>query len=176
MTAASALSLVPLRRTDFPLMAEWLAQPHVAEWWGDPKGLADIEAEYGPCIDGTDPTLLFLCLEDDRPIGMVQIYRMADNPEYVAALGFADAGALDLLIGEPSATGRGLGTQIIAAATDLIWTTYPEVQGALAGPSVRNARSQRTFEKAGFSVQGQVHVPGEPEDELILYRTRPTGA
>jgi aminoglycoside 6'-N-acetyltransferase len=136
--------------------------------------LGDIEAEFGPCLDGDDPTLLFLCVEHDRPVGLVQIYRMADNPDYAAAVGFADAGALDLFIGEASACNRGLGTRVIALATERIWSTYPDVTGALAGPSVHNRPSIRAFEKAGFRSMRAVRVPGEDDEELILYCERPT--
>ena len=172
----SDLTLVPLERSDFPRLVEWLAQPHVTEWWGEPKALREVEAEYGPCLDGTDPTLLFMCREGGRPIGMVQIYRMADNPDYVASVGHPDAGALDLFIGEPAACNRGLGPRIIALATERIWSTYPEVRGALAGPSLHNAKSIRAFEKAGFQSIGTAPVPGEVDDEMIVYRDRPTGA
>ncbi len=172
---SSELSLRPLARVDFALLVTWLTQPHVAEWWGAPKTLDDVEAEYGPCIDGTDPTHLFLCHEGDRQIGLVQIYRMADNPDYVDAVGFDDAAGIDLFIGEASTCDRGVGTGLISAAAALIWRTYPEVRGALAGPSVHNARSIRAFEKAGFSAVRQVTVPGEDDDELILYCPRPTG-
>jgi aminoglycoside 6'-N-acetyltransferase len=136
--------------------------------------MEEVEAEYGPCIDGTDPTQLFLCHEAGRPIGMVQIYRMADNPEYVEAVGFAAAAGLDLFIGDASNCDRGVGSALIAAATELIWRTYADAQGALAGPSVRNARSIRAFEKAGFNAVRQVTVPGEEDEELILYCARPT--
>jgi|HubBroStandDraft_5_1064220.scaffolds.fasta_scaffold267955_2 aminoglycoside 6'-N-acetyltransferase len=174
--APSELNLRPLGRADFPLLVSWLSQPHVAEWWGSPKGMDEVEAEYGPCVDGTDPTQLLLCHEEDRPIGMLQIYRMADNPDYADAVGYEDAAGLDLFIGEVSTCDRGVGTGLIATAVQLIWMTYPEVTGALAGPSVRNARSIRAFEKAGFTAVRQVTVPGEDEDELILYCARPTAA
>ena len=170
------LTLVSLQRADFPLLVDWLARPHVARWWGAPKALSAIEAEYGPCLDGDDPTLLFLCHEGDRPIGMVQIYRMADELDYASAVGFPEAGTLDLFIGEPTACNRGLGRRVITLATERIWSTYPEVTGALAGPSVHNGQSIRAFEKAGFRSVGAVDVPGEDDQEMILYCDRPTGA
>ena len=176
MSTVSDLTLVPLRRTDFPQLVDWLAEPHVARWWQSPRTFSEVEAEFGPCLDGDDPTLLFLCHEDDRPVGLVQIYRMADNPDYAAVVGFPDAGALDLFIGDPAACNRGLGPRIIAGATERIWSTYPEVTGALAGPSVHNGQSIRAFEKAGFASVRTAQVAGEEDEELILYCDRPTGA
>jgi aminoglycoside 6'-N-acetyltransferase len=176
MRAEPDLTLVPLQRSDFPLVVHWLAQPHVAQWWESPKTLEEVESEFGPCLDGIDATQLFLVHEHGRAIGMVQIYRMVDNPDYVATVGYPNAGALDLFIGHPADCDRGLGTRLITLACDRIWSTYPEVTGALAGPSVDNERSIRAFEKAGFRSVGTVTVPGEKEAERIVYRDRPTGA
>jgi aminoglycoside 6'-N-acetyltransferase len=168
------LSFHPLERSDFPLVARWLAEPHVAEWWDVPPELDAVEKEYGPCVDGSDPTLLFICQADGAPIGLVQIYRLTDNPEYADEVGLSDAGGVDLFIGEVAHLGVGFGTRIIGSAAELIWERYPEVGGAMAGPSVRNVRSRRAFEKAGFRALGEVTVTGEKDNEVILYLPRPT--
>ena len=40
---ASEYAFRPMTAADLPLIQRWLAQPHVAEWWGDPaKSLAEI--------------------------------------------------------------------------------------------------------------------------------------
>jgi aminoglycoside 6'-N-acetyltransferase len=166
--------LRPMGRHDFPEFVDWLARPHVAEWWDPPFDLAGVEREYGPCIDGTDPTLLFIATEGSHDVGFAQIYRMADNPGYALAVGVEEAaGGLDLFVGDPARLGRGLGPQIIRAATSLIWRHYPEVHGALAGPSVRNTRSQRAFAKAGYAPLRQVEVPGEADPEVVMWCPRP---
>jgi aminoglycoside 6'-N-acetyltransferase len=164
----------PLTRADFPLFVNWLAQPHVAAWWGAPPDLDAVEEKYGPSIDGTDPTLLFIALSESAPLGMVQIYRLRDNHDYARAVGIDDAAGVDLLIGEESHTGEGNGTRMISAALGRIWDSYPEVSGAMAGVSPRNARSQRAFEKAGFTALRRVAVPGEEEDEVVYFFPRPT--
>jgi aminoglycoside 6'-N-acetyltransferase len=169
------LTLRPLTRADFPLVVEWLARDHVAEWWGPPSAIEAVEEKYGPSVDGTDPTLLFICHVGGVPVGLLQIYRLDDNPEYAEAVGLSEAGGIDLFIGEAGHCGSGLGPRIIAAAAGLIWERYPESVGAMAGPSVRNARSVRAFEKAGFRALRQAAVPGEDDEELILYLERPRG-
>lgn len=171
-----ALTFVALTRDHFPLVVDWLARPHVAEWWGKPQGMDQVEAEFGPCVDGTDPTEVLLCLVDDEPVGLVQIYRLDDNPEYAEAVGLPSAGGIDLFIGDGARRGTGLGPAIITAATKRIWARYPDVPCAMAGPSVRNASSIRAFEKVGFGAVRQVRVPGEEDEELVLVCARPTGA
>ena len=169
------LTLRPMGRADFALLATWLARPHVAEWWGE-HDLAGVEQEYGPCVDGTDPTEVFICSEVGDPVGLVQIYRLADNAATNAAVGVTDGAGIDLFVADGERLGHGLGPRLIAAALDLVWAHYPEVRSAMAGPSVRNLRSHRAFEKAGFHAVGPVTVPGEEDDELVLVCPRPTGA
>jgi aminoglycoside 6'-N-acetyltransferase len=157
------------------MVVEWLSRPHVAEWWATPQGAEEVEQEFGPCIDGADPTLVFLCAVAGRPVGLVQMYRLVDNPDYARAVGLPEGGGIDLFVGEEDQQGHGLGPAIIMAATEMLWRRYPEVSYAMAGPSVRNGRSIRAFEKSGFSIWGRVSVPGEADDELVLVCPRPTG-
>jgi RimJ/RimL family protein N-acetyltransferase len=146
----------------------------VAAWWGAPLSLEGVAKEYGPSVDGGDPTLVYLVAEGARPVGLAQTYRMADHPDYARAVGLDDGAGVDLFIGQEDRCGHGLGPRIIAAMVDLAWQQYPEVSCALAGPSVRNVRSHRSFEKAGFTRWRQVAVPGEVEDEVIFVLPRPT--
>jgi aminoglycoside 6'-N-acetyltransferase len=171
--APSGLALVPLTRDHFEVLARWLTHPHVAEWWGEhtPQSM---EADFGPSIDGHDPTQMFVCMLDDEPVGLVQIYRLDDNPEYAAAVALPGAAGLDLFIGEAELLNRGFGTNIIKAATARLWEDYPEITAAMAGPSVGNARSIRAFEKAGFTATGAVTVPGEADSEMLMVLPRPT--
>ena len=174
--AATAPSFVALSRHHFPLLVEWLARPHVAQWWTHPQGAAAVENEFGPCVDGTDPTEVLLCAMDDQLIGLVQLYRLDDNPDYANAVGLPGAAGVDLFIGEADRLGVGLGPAIIAAALERVWRRYPDVPCAMAGPSVRNVRSIRAFEKCGFIAQGPVRVPDEEDEEMVLVCPRPTGA
>ncbi len=172
----AALDFRPLSRADFPMVVDWLARPHVAAWWGAPLDLAGVEKEFGRSVDRTDPTEVFVAVEGSGPLGLVQIYRLSDNQDYQRAVGVDDGAGIDLLIGESERCGRGLGPRLISHALGLIWERYPEVRRAMAGPSPRNTRSHRAFEKAGFRAVRQVTVPGAEEDELIFVCPRPTAA
>ncbi len=90
----------PLARADLDQLAAGIERPQVAEWWDAPRGLAAVEAEYGPCVYGTDPTRVYLILAGDRPVGLIQCYRLADEPRYAAAVGVDDAAGVDLFVGE----------------------------------------------------------------------------
>jgi aminoglycoside 6'-N-acetyltransferase len=160
----------PLGRADLPLLAQWLRAPHVLQWWRDePQDLAAVEAKYGPCIDGEDPTELFVIEVVGRPIGMVQRYLIADEPEWSRAfddiVDVSEAAGMDYLIGEPDAVGRGLGKASIAAFVPLVFAWRP-VRSIVVTVQQANPASWRILESAGFSRvwAGELDSP-DPSDE-----------
>ncbi len=175
----------PLRRADAGQLRDWFNQPHVYAWWGvhaAPDGLGGaggdaatldaVLAEYGELMDGRDATHGFVILANDQPVGFIQWYPLAEYPDYAAAIGESAGAAIDLLIGEPGAVGRGLGSQVI----DRFVTDVVAAAGntrVIAGPDVRNRRSVGAFMNAGFVALREVQVQGEPAPELLLARTEP---
>jgi aminoglycoside 6'-N-acetyltransferase len=162
-----------LTRADFGDLERWRSAPHVRLWWGEPLDASGVEKEFGPCVDGVDPTLVFLTTLDQRPVGMAQTYRLSDNPDYEAAVGVADAAGMDLFIGEPDLLGLGLGKAIVRRfVREIGWAVFPEAKRYMAGPSARNIRSRRTFEAAGFVYLHMADVPGEPDPEAVMVLER----
>ena len=86
---------------------------------------------------------VYAILLNSEPVGIVQAYPVDGEAE-------ADACGIDLLIGDHSLIGRGLGSRIIGEFV------RDEVFGRLgfsvcvADPDATNQRSVRAFEKAGF--------------------------
>jgi len=159
---------------DLPMLLEWLRQPHVKAWWRDePDDLAAIEATYGACITGNDPTELFVVVADGRDVGMVQRYRFADEPEWCACFaGVADvqqAAGIDYLIGDPDLVGRGVGTAAIAA---IVADTFDHslVPTIITNVDQVNVASWRALEKAGFRRvwEGELDSP-DPSDDGPQY-------
>src|SRR5437899_302177 len=144
------LSFRPLRRDDLPLLARWQTRPHVARWWRDPSDLASITAEYLPCIDGRDPTEVFVIELDGRSAGIIQRYALADDPDWETAVGFGDAAGIDYYLGDEALTGKGIGSRVIARFARETLTRYPDVPLVIAAPQQANVASWRALEKAGF--------------------------
>lgn len=108
----------PIARADLPLLSRWLAEPLVARWWAHDPSPEAVEADFGPVLDGRDPTEVELACAGGRPFGLLQRYTFADNPEYLqefAPVYPVPDGALsiDYLIGEPAMRGRGVGAAMI---------------------------------------------------------------
>jgi len=187
MPELTAITFRSLTRLDFRLLQKWLNFPHVYEWWGRQAGpgalggagpdaatMKQVEAKYGPEVDGLGVTHRFIIEFEGTPIGLIQWYSLLDFPSYARAVGEdpAASAGLDLLIGEPSALGRGMGSGALDKFVTHVVFAESRVSRVVAGPAVSNARSIRVFEKAGFLRIRDAVVPGEPVPEAVMLRIR----
>ncbi|WP_336033795.1 GNAT family N-acetyltransferase [Geodermatophilus sp. FMUSA9-8] len=174
----------PLTRADLPLLGRWLEEPLMARWWVHETTPEALEADFGPCIDGTDPTEVLLALADGRPFGLVQRYRIADFPEYVDELTPVVAVppralSIDYLIGEPGVRGGGAGAAMLRAFVGESWAAYPEADAVLVPVAAGNVASWRALERAGFTrvAEGPLTPdnPVDPPDHVVYLLRRPPG-
>jgi aminoglycoside 6'-N-acetyltransferase len=160
------ITFEPLRREHLPLLREWLAREHVRRWWHD-GGQSLGHAE--DALAGRDATEYFLIVLDGRPIGMIETYLVADNPDWGTTIGEGEGAAgLDLLIGEKDAIGRGIGPQVLAPREVVF--ARPGTQAVVATVEEPNRRSWRAFEKAGFRHVRDVEEEGLPHRLMRLER------
>ena len=78
----ASISFRPLQRSDFLVLQQWFVAPHIAAWWNERLDLASVEAKYGPRVDGTESTHVFVIEHEGDPIGWIQWYLWADYPEH----------------------------------------------------------------------------------------------
>ena len=142
----------PMSAGDLPLVREWLALPHVTEWWGDP------DEQFGLVSgDMSEPAMdQFIVDHDGAPLGYLQCYRLTD---WNTGFGTQPEGTrgIDQLIGVPGMIGRGHGSAFIRVfIEDLLTTGTPRV---VVDPAPANARAIRAYEKAGFAKDHLVDTP-----------------
>lgn len=82
---------------------------------------------------------------------------------------------MDLFIGRDDQIGRGLGTEIVAAALKKLIFAQADAERCLVGPSPENHRAIRCYEKCGFShVKTVVATDGEPEHVMVVEKSNST--
>jgi aminoglycoside 6'-N-acetyltransferase len=171
-----------ITRDDFELIGRWLAEPMVWRWWHDDPAPEAVQAQFGPTVDGADPTQVFVVALGGGPVGLIQRYCLDDEPEFgaeLAALCEVPAGALglDYFVSEPANRGQGLGTRMIAALVEDCWSAYPGAPAVIVAVIVANRPSWRALERAGFRrvAQGPMTPdnPIDPPDHVIYRIDRP---
>jgi aminoglycoside 6'-N-acetyltransferase len=130
---------------DLPMLAAWLAEPHVAEWWdeGPEASLAEIR-EAMDSVE-TEPLIVEL---DGRPVAYIQSYdqHLEDGHPYQDQP-FGTLG-MDISIGPPDLVGKGHGSAIVRQFSDMLFEEgCPRV---IIDPHPDNLRAVRAYEKAGF--------------------------
>lgn len=126
------------------MLARWLAEPHLAEWWGDPE---ESLAEIREAMDSVETEPLIVEL-GGRPIAYIQSYdpHLEDGHPYqdqpYGTLG------IDVSIGDPTLISIGHGSAIIRQFVDTLFAEgTPRV---VIDPDPANIRAIRAYEKAGF--------------------------
>ena len=168
--SSPAIELRPLRRDDFPLLARWLATPHVARWWDHDFTPEGIERDFGAVVDGEDPAEVFVASAAEGPFGLIQRYTFADNPDYrdeVSTLVEVPEHALsiDYFVGETSRLRGGLATAMVEEVLRSTWVDYPLAEAVIVPVVAANAASHRLLARAGFqAVAGGPLTPDNPVD------------
>lgn len=69
---------------DYAVMARWLSDERVLEWYhgrDDPHDAATVAARYGPAARGEEAMRPHLVERGGRPVGYIQCYPLGDSPE-----------------------------------------------------------------------------------------------
>ncbi|MGA7759719.1 MAG: GNAT family N-acetyltransferase [Ilumatobacteraceae bacterium] len=172
-----------LSRDDFEILSQWLAEPHVAEWWNHEHDRDALEADFGPTIDGEEPAEDWIAVLDGAPIGVVQYCHFVDYPEYVEEMEPVypvgeGAGSIDYLVGDPGQVGRGVGSRMIADFVDFVWSHDPWTTHLVVPVNSANERSWRALLRAGFTLVARGELdpdnPAHDRPHEILRLDRPT--
>jgi aminoglycoside 6'-N-acetyltransferase len=141
----------PMSADDLPLVMDWLARPHVVEWWDPDEQFGLVSGDMNePAMDQ------YIVSLDDAPLGYLQCYRLTDwntgfGPQPEGTRG------IDQMIGVPEMIGQGHGSGFIREfIEDLLANSTPRV---VVDPDPDNARAIRAYEKAGFVKDKLVDTP-----------------
>ena len=143
----------PMSAGDLPLVKDWLARPHVTEWWGD----TDEQFELVSGDLGIEAMDQFIVAAGERPFAYLQCYDPQVWPEN--GLGDHPTGTrgIDQFIGEADLLNRGHGSAFIRQFCDTLFAR--SVPAVTTDPDPFNARAVRAYEKAGFRPIGPMDMP-----------------
>ena len=138
--------------SDIPLMCKWFNMPHVQKFyslhsWSE----HEVFEKLKPYITSEKPVIGFIVLMNQQPIGYVQYYKIADYPWPQQGLSqdiIDNAAGMDVLIGEESMIGRGIGQLIISQF--LHTHVFPKFNYCLVDPSTKNQAAIGCYQKLGF--------------------------
>lgn len=147
-------------RADYPMLRQWLQEPHVASVWGLPEeeiALMDAEMDGGDCQ--------MWIVSADRPFAFVQDWgaHEADVPHYTDQP--HGARSVDTFLGDPAYLGRGHAKRYVRR--------YAQTLGAngapavLTDPRLTNPRAIAMFAGAGFKPR-DVRVCEDGTDVQIM--------
>lgn len=132
--------------SDLSLLTVWLAKPHVRRRWGDPQRNLAAVRERG------NSTSHCIVTANGTSVGYACWAALT-------AQDFADVGVLltddatmdiDLLIGDASCVGKGVGTEALRQLLTRL-AAEPGLERASVFTACDNRIAQRAFEKAGFT-------------------------
>ena len=151
----------PMMSADLPVIRQWLARPHVREWWGDPAEQYDLVSG-----DLDEPAMdQFIVSAGRNDFAYLQCY---DLIALNSGFGEHPRGSrgIDQFIGAPDMIERGHGSAFIRAFVDeRLRNGAPRI---VTDPDPANTRAVRAYEKAGFEKAGMVDTPDGPA--LLMVR------
>jgi aminoglycoside 6'-N-acetyltransferase len=166
-TDGVVVGLRPMTRADLPDVLRWRQAPHVARWFPGSSRVtaADIEARYGPRIDGDARTRMWVVEANGRSVGLLQDYRVSDHPEFAMITPEPDAIGIDYLLGEVAWLRRGVGTGMLRRWIEVAPEGYPDAETYFAAPDHRNVASRRLLLRVGF-VEGTWFDEPQPDGRV----------
>ncbi|MGP4000519.1 GNAT family N-acetyltransferase [Streptomyces sp. 8N706] len=168
---AGTFTLCPVEpATDAGLVHAWMNDPAVARYWEMARPVEHIASYLRGQIASIRSTP-YLGHLDGIPMSYWELYRADLDPladHYPAEP--RDAG-VHLLLGPSEYRGRGLGAALLRAVSDWQLRIDPYVGRVVAEPDIRNTRSVRAFERAGFQMNGQLDLPDKRA--ALMVRERP---
>ncbi|MGI2907191.1 GNAT family N-acetyltransferase [Tolypothrix sp. VBCCA 56010] len=151
----SDVTLVPFRSGDAALLSRWLRAPHVAQWYPEPQ--EHLDWALCPPVGGERAAIAV----NGARVGYLR-WQVVSR-EILDSVGLKEIPAnsvdIDMLIGETSYVGRGIGPQALRL---LIERLREDPSHPLLGltTSIHNHAAQRAYRKAGFRDLREYDPPG----------------
>ncbi|ANW17718.1 GNAT family N-acetyltransferase [Streptomyces clavuligerus] len=171
VTPVGTFRLAPVRiDRDLGLISHWMNDPAVAAFW-DLAGPEDVTADHLRArLPADGRSLPCLGVLDSVPMSYFEIYRADLDPlarHYPARP--HDTG-VHVLIGGVAHRGRGIGSALLRAVSDLVLDHRARCSRVVAEPDLRNTPSVAAFLNGGFRFAAECDLPGKRAALMIRER------
>lgn len=140
------VSLRPITERDLPDLLRWRQDPEVVQFWDEAP--ADLDACREETLEiGVGPVWRFIIEWQGRGVGNIEYHHPYADTDYLWTAG------IDIFIGEPDARDRGVGTEAVRTMLRFLFEEK-RVHRVTIDPEVGNARAIRSYQKAGFRLDG----------------------
>ncbi|MEN8650271.1 GNAT family N-acetyltransferase [Streptomyces sp. 21So2-11] len=156
---------------DLATVHAWMNDPQVARFWETAEPAEKIGEYLRGQLASSYSTPYIGCL-DGTPMSYWELYRADLDPLLAGRYDAVphDAG-VHLLLGPSDVRGRGLGADLLRAVSGWQLTSLPDAQRVVAEPDVRNVRSVRVFERAGFRKVRELELADKRAALMVRERT-----
>ncbi len=142
---------------DYQLMEKWRTDEKVLRFYGGrdyPYFLEKVIETYQPRIQGQEGVVPCIFSYQNINLGYLQYYSLNEISENHRQMYHLDETehvyGIDLFIGEPKYWNQGIGTKVLSAVVNYIFTELLAVK-IVIDPDVKNLRAIRCYEKCGFT-------------------------
>ncbi|WP_442853760.1 GNAT family N-acetyltransferase [Bacillus sp. FJAT-27245] len=169
-----ALEVRELQKGDAVLLAKWLSDPAVLEFYEGRDNPFDLEKVMEVFYQPDDGETRCIVEYEGKGIGYIQYYRL--DAETKAVYGYEDGFiyGMDQFIGERSYWNRGIGAALVSSMAEYL-VGVENADRVVMDPQAGNARALRCYEKCGFEKvrllpKRELHEGGYRDCWLIEYR------
>ncbi|HEY8527971.1 MAG TPA: GNAT family N-acetyltransferase [Acidimicrobiales bacterium] len=151
-------------------VVRWMAEPHVAAFWGQDWPHAAWSAEVARQLAG-DHSRPWTVWHHGERVAYVEVYRAARDVVADAYPAGAHDLGIHIAIGDRRRTGRGLGPAVLAAVAEGLFRAEAACRAVVGDPDAAHHVARRAFAAAGFEPVAEVDLPHKRA--ALMARRRP---
>ncbi len=138
-----------LEQKDSPLLAKWLSDPRVLEFYEGRDNPFDQDKVKKEFYDPNDYVNKCIVAFEGSEIGYIQFYLLEEDTKREYGYGDEVIYGIDQFIGEAAYWNKGLGTLLVTSMANFL-LVQKKADLVVMDPQIRNARAIKCYEKSGF--------------------------
>ena len=143
------LKVRELEKEDNVLLAKWLSDPLVLEFYEGRDNPFDLEKVNKVFYDPKDETVKCIVEYEGKEIGYIQFYQLDDETKKEYGYSAGNVYGTDQFIGEIEYWNRGIGTLLVTSMIQFLME-HKNANRIVMDPQTRNTRAIKCYEKCGF--------------------------